>query len=153
MIEGCKHGPAFMIPQPCAKCERARQESAEQLQGLASQIGELQRKADAIERGTETPATAPARALLYEADLFVEHVDGNKGAVKLVGLLGSALRIALAVPVVVEPPDHRCGEHTPCNSPRRCIREVGHEGEHIDMERRYWTTPSASDAPAPKDPQ
>lgn len=46
-------------------------------------------------------------------------------------------------------PDMRCWEHTPCNHPRRCIREVGHEGEHIDLERRYWTT-TALPVPAPR---
>lgn len=52
MIEGCKHGPTFAIPQPCADCERERREEAERLKPIMERLSEL-----------KTQAVAPASAL------------------------------------------------------------------------------------------
>lgn len=41
MIEGCKHGPTFLIPQPCADCERERHEEAERLTPILNRLNEL----------------------------------------------------------------------------------------------------------------
>ena len=40
-IPGCKHGPAYEIPQPCADCERERVAERARLAKVQRQIGEI----------------------------------------------------------------------------------------------------------------
>lgn len=55
MIEGCKHGPANIVPQPCADCERDRM-------GEEMLIATLrERMAEQIPSGPVRPPTEPAK--------------------------------------------------------------------------------------------
>lgn len=41
MIEGCKHGPTFLIPQPCAECARDRERSAALDEQVAASLAKV----------------------------------------------------------------------------------------------------------------
>lgn len=41
MIEGCKHGPAYEIPQPCEACAEEREAERKRLRQIERRIGDL----------------------------------------------------------------------------------------------------------------
>ncbi len=88
-----------------------------------------------------------------EGDWIIRGVKGEFYPCKP-DIFAATYELAAAPAAAPAPPaDLRCWEHRPGRGhARRCIREKGHKGQHVDFEAQYWTTGDETSAAAPAPP-
>lgn len=80
MIEGCKHGPSDLIPQPCADCEQERLSGARATHAVAERLSRLARVGR--EESEDAPAD-PLSGVRPLGDLGTENVTTEVGEWKV----------------------------------------------------------------------